>query len=995
MISNLEHKALEERIRMLEEELAQHRHEIAELTQEHGKYAFIFENAPLLIMIVDEHWRVEIINQSGLYTSERVEALNCFYHQDEDQRCGTRPACENCKVRILVKDSLVSGKSHQRVKVRIPMTDGLQEERFLLVSSMPIQRNGAMKALVFVEDITERQFAEEVLHVRRLQQRAIAEISQLALGNQDLQSLLERGVKLLQDTLKVELVNVLEFLPKDGSFILRAGRGWHDGQVGKAVVGAERTSQAGFTLLSNQPVIVVDLQKEKRFSGPALLREHGVVSGMSVIIGKVDKPYGVLGVHSTGHREFSLHDIDFMQKMADVFASAIERRRMEVVLNESEERYRLLFHQSPFGVVHVDSKGVVVDVNDNYLKILGIKREELIGLDLLSRVTDPMLISAIEDALNGKVGYYTGEYRSVVSGRNYACNILTQGIFNADGKFLGGLAIIEDIAEQKKLQDALRKSEFLLRQAQSVAGVGSWHLDITNNVMTCSDQTYEILGGDKETPLNMAYLLDLVHADDRDAVQSAWQAAMTGKPYDIEHRIVVGEEIHWVHEKAQVAFNDEGLPLEGVGTVHDITQRKQAEEKIIRAKEEWESTFDSVSDLIAILDTDFRIVRANKAMLEKLGGTSEAGFTCYHCVHNEEKAPSYCPNMKLLQDGKEHTAEVYEERLGGYYFVSVTPLHDSTGKLVGSVHTAHDINERKIAEQAIRESEEKYRALFESSRDAVVILDNQTIVECNRAALEMFGCDSTDKIFHKKLSEFSSEIQASGIDSITEEHNNLSKALANGSNFFEWIHRRYDGQDFPTEVMLSRFEIEGKTMLQALIRDITKRKSMENELKCLATTDSLTGADNRGYFLEKVTHEINRSHRYGSTFAFLMMDVDYFKRINDTYGHHVGDKVLKALVSRSIELLRKTDVFGRVGGEEFAAVLSETEENTALEIAERLRVELSKIRVESDLGAVEFTVSIGLAMFEQGEETVETIMKRSDIALYKAKESGRNRVVSG
>ena len=136
----------------------------------------------------------------------------------------------------------------------------------------------------------------------------------------------------------------------------------------------------------------------------------------------------------------------------------------------------------------------------------------------------------------------------------------------------------------------------------------------------------------------------------------------------------------------------------------DITERKKSEEAILRAKEEWERTFDSVPDLIAIMDDRHRIVRANRAMAECLGVTPEecVGRHCYHSVHGADGPAGNCPHALTLADGREHAAEVHEDRLGGDFLVTTTPLLDERGEMIGTVHVAHDITERKRAEDMVR-----------------------------------------------------------------------------------------------------------------------------------------------------------------------------------------------------------------------------------------------------------------------------------------------------
>ncbi len=181
-------------------------------------------------------------------------------------------------------------------------------------------------------DITERKRAEEAIRARARQQAVVAALGQRALGGVDLSTLLEETVACLARTLDVEYAKVLELLPEGDALLLRTGVGWQEGCVGHATVQAGSDSQAGYTLLAGKPVIVEDLRTETRFSGPPLLHNHGVVSGLSVIIPAQGRPFGVLGAHTVRRRSFTEDDIHFLQALANVLATAIERKRAEEAL---------------------------------------------------------------------------------------------------------------------------------------------------------------------------------------------------------------------------------------------------------------------------------------------------------------------------------------------------------------------------------------------------------------------------------------------------------------------------------------------------------------------------------------------------------------------------------------------------------------------------------------------------------------------------------------
>lgn len=191
------------------------------------------------------------------------------------------------------------------------------------------------------------------------------------------------------------------------------------------------------------------------------------------------------------------------------------------------------------------------------------------------------------------------------------------------------------------------------------------------------------------------------------------------------------------------------IKREGKWEQIESPRRRKAEETAIQATKNWEYTFDAVPDSIAILDTEYRIVRANSAMAARLGITPEecVGLTCYCAVHGTDKPPSFCPHRQLLKDGLEHTAEVYEDSLGGYSLVSVSPIYDSKGKLTGSIHVARDINERKQAEKALQESEENYRCIVETANEGIWILDSEArTIYVNEKMAEMLGYGQEEMI---------------------------------------------------------------------------------------------------------------------------------------------------------------------------------------------------------------------------------------------------------
>ncbi|PTS84778.1 hypothetical protein DBR00_02980 [Pseudomonas sp. HMWF032] len=177
----------------------------------------------------------------------------------------------------------------------------------------------------------------------------------------------------------------------------------------------------------------------------------------------------------------------------------------------------------------------------------------------------------------------------------------------------------------------------------------------------------------------------------------------------------------------------------------------------------------------------------------------------------------------------------------------------------------------------------------------------------------------------------------------------------------------------------------------AEIRDVSQRKALEEQLRQLATTDPLTSALNRRAFQQRAEHELSRNQRQGTPLCLAMLDLDHFKRVNDQYGHAVGDQVLMAFSELCRQQARSTDLFARFGGEEFVILLPDSDLNAAQQRLERLRNALHTQPLATVQGPLHITVSIGLTCARPGD-SLQQLLQRADTQLYNAKAQGRNRI---
>ena len=200
------------------------------------------------------------------------------------------------------------------------------------------------------------------------------------------------------------------------------------------------------------------------------------------------------------------------------------------------------------------------------------------------------------------------------------------------------------------------------------------------------------------------------------------------------------------------------------------------------------------------------------------------------------------------------------------------------------------------------------------------------------------------------------------------------------------------GESIPILKTVVPVELDGRQHLLESFLDISELKKLQGELEHLATTDALTGAYNRRYFIELSGKEIVRAHRSGTPLSMAMIDIDHFKSINDTYGHMIGDAVLRELVAICKAELRPYDILGRLGGEEFAIALVECDIDTAFGVLERLRRNVERSIILPGGSEVRFGISAGVAQLAGEAETWESVIERADRALYWAKNNGRNLV---
>ncbi len=553
--------------------------------------------------------------------------------------------------------------------------------------------------------------------------------------------------------------------------------------------------------------------------------------------------------------------------VAQVIRDITPRKEAEEALRVSEEKFSKVFQGSPdWIVISTMAEGRYLEVNPAFLSLTGYTRGEVIGktavelgiwLDPLERsrmVRTLQLQGSVVD-LEVRFRMKSGEIRTM--------------LWSAEPIQYGGkeclIAVARDITERKRKEDELQAANQALRAIIEAAPLAIFSLDADGMVKSWNPAAERMFGWREQEVLGMP--LPIVPEESKEEFRALRQRVLRGEMIlnvELRRRRRDGSPID-IRLFGAPLRDPQGRVNSIMAIVEDISEKKVMEQKVLQAKEEWERTFDSVEDLIAVLDLDHRIRRINRAMAARLSVHSDAvvGRPCYEVVHGTKEPPPHCPHRGLDADGKAHSGEIHEPRLGGHFSVTVTPLHDEQGCIVGSVHVAHDITDRKRTEEAMRE---------------------------------------------------------------------------------------------------------------------------------LAYHDPLTGLPNRRLLNDRYAMAVANAARNGKRMAVMMLDLDRFKDVNDAMGHHVGDELLNGVAERLKRNVRKGDTVSRLGGDEFVILLSQiSEASEAMKVAERI---LGSFHKPFRLGQLELKVtpSIGVAILPEDGADLEVLLRRSDLAMYRAKEAGRNRL---
>ncbi|MBW8848933.1 MAG: EAL domain-containing protein [Burkholderiales bacterium] len=311
--------------------------------------------------------------------------------------------------------------------------------------------------------------------------------------------------------------------------------------------------------------------------------------------------------------------------------------------------------------------------------------------------------------------------------------------------------------------------------------------------------------------------------------------------------------------------------------------------------------------------------------------------------------------------------------------IHLIPQFDDQGVLLGSWVLVYDITRHRVAERRLRESEARLDKFMQASVEGILFHRDGTITDVNQPLCAMTGWSAQELIGQHVLSY------------VTEDElPKVREVMLQGQELrYETVIQHRDGARVPVELIMRTMERDGEMLRMAVVRDIRDRLASEARIQHLAHHDSLTGLLNRASFMERMALLMKRAERKGEMLALLFVDLDNFKRVNDSLGHLEGDQVLTTVSERLVGALRGSDLVGRFGGDEFVVLLSDLNSRTDIIVVLEALLSVVEVPVKADGRALSVTPSIGVAVYPDDGQQADELIQHADTAMYRAKARGR------
>lgn len=575
------------------------------------------------------------------------------------------------------------------------------------------------------------------------------------------------------------------------------------------------------------------------------------------------------------HCNESVSSSDTSAEMCDTSASlqqTIEQLRVELNstrqqlhgeidrLKKASETMQAAINTAPIVLWATDTDGKLTLAEGKQLENLGLKSGEAVGKSIFEIYSSqPDILENIAQVLAGSNRTWTTQQGDLV------CIIRSTPLRDRNGEVVGAVGVSTDITERSRsigalktanqelerrlqqqtaaLNAALSKSEKKYRNLVETSQELIWSIDEEGFLTFVNSAAKRIYGYEPpemigrrftefsipdQKPQQIAIFEQLL-------ARNSIQPKPPNSPYETVHLRKDGTPVH-LRVNSIVNKAENGTILGVSGTATDISDRKRSEEALQEATDQLRAVLDAVPGLISWVSSDLRYIGVNEHLAASFKRPPESfvgqeiGFL--------ERGSSFAQLVrKFFESSSQQTWQEIDIEINGSirnYLIVAQKYHQGSA----AVSVGIDITDRKHAEAqktkliaSLQESEHKFRSLYEATSDAVMLLDEKEFFDCNAATLKIFGCSKKQEFYGKHPSEFSPPFQPNGQDSFSLSKQRMNAAMLIGSCRFDWVHKRLDSSEFPAEVLLNAMEINGKKVLQAVVRDITDRKRDEDQIK--------------------------------------------------------------------------------------------------------------------------------------------------------------------
>ena len=544
--------------------------------------------------------------------------------------------------------------------------------------------------------------------------------------------------------------------------------------------------------------------------------------------------------------------------------------------------------------------------------------------------------------------------------------------------------------------EMLRESEIKYRSVLDNIEEGYYEVDLAGNFTFFNDSLCRIWEYPKKELMGLNYRQYVDEESADKFFQSFNQVFKTGKPVREFYWQITRRDGATKHLEASVSLrrDSRGAPTGFHGIMRDVTERKQMEETLRHNQEKYRAMIETIQDgyfevdltgaFTFVNDVICRHMRYSREELLGLGNrqfqdrvNARKAYEAFVNVYNTG-IPVKAFEMEVIR--KDGTKQISE--------VSISLIRDSRGQPVGFRGISRDICDRKEMEESLRQSEERYRSIIEQMEDGYFELDlagNFTFV--NDAECRNLGYSRRELIGMNRR-QYTDEKNAGALFALFNEV--YKTGIPVKSYDLELV--RKDGKKAFHAISASLIKgADGKPVgFRGIARDVSERKSQEEQIKYLATHDGLTELPNRLMFNQLLSHAVQGAKRYRKQFAVMFIDLDGFKVVNDTLGHDAGDRLLREIAVRFKHTLRAVDVAARLGGDEFVVMMEDiAAPEQAAVLAQRI-LEATGKPFGLASGECRVTASIGICVYPEAGEDEQTLMKNADTAMYRAKEEGKN-----